>query len=410
MEYFLALIIILVSAAIGYISPLFPLILITLLFSVVVMTFLLPKGKRKFFSSYKKHHCFTIIIPSYKEGGILKKTLDSILASDYPQSKIDMIVVYRPSKKDMKTKKIARWARDNHTNVVFYKKMGSKAKAINFAVNKTRSKWIGLFDADSVIKKDFFKIASEYASLCDKRRISCFIGSYRVENKNKNIITVLQSVDMFQIREPLTKLGNLLEEANFHGYNGFFKRELLKQFPLEEQHPTEDVNLSSRLMAAGISRLPASELLTNYSAVFTFEELWYQRKRWARGNWKVLFEKNGVKEIFKNSRIKTIVFESVYQIYSNLSVLLLLVVVSSIGAIMLHQRFLILPAIVAATLYLSVVLYILQNAREHTLSFADVYSILFPLFFTLGLGFIYLVGFSEEILKKRFVWVKLRPS
>lgn len=408
MKYGISIFFLIVVFMLGYFLPLLPVVLGITLTCLIFLLFL-PKHRnlKKNFSSKGTFELFTIIIPSFNESETLGKTLESFLNSDYPKKSFEIVVVYKPSKQDVKTQKLAKKLTRNYRNITFYKNYGSKAQALNFAVGKTKSDWIGLLDADNIVKKDFLSIASDYAKLCDKQKIECFIGSYRVENKNFNVLTTLQAIDMFQIREAVTKLGEWLGEANFHGYNGFFKKALLEKFKFDAHHPTEDIDLSSRLMTAGVTRLPASCLLTNYNAVLNVKELWYQRKRWARGNWRVFIRKESLKKIIKDSLPKTKLFVIIYHLYSNLSVLLLLTLVSLVGASLAQQPVTKTITVIILMLYITAISFIYQNIKERTISLRDVYSIVYPFFFILCLGFIYLVGFSEEILHQKFVWVKI---
>lgn len=408
MKFFLSAFFLLTTFITGYFLPLLPIVLGIALICLIFLLFL-PKhiNSKRNFSTKEAFELFTIIIPSFNEGETLGKTLESIINSDYPKNLFEVIIVYKPSEQDIKTLKLAKELTRNYCNMSFYGHYGSKAQALNFAVGKAKYDWIGLLDADNIIKKDFLNIASSYAKLCDKQKIECFIGSYRVGNKDFNALTTLQAIDMFQIREAVTKLGEWLKEANFHGYNGFFKKALLQKFKFQPHHPTEDVNLSSRLMTAGIIRLPAPMLLTNYNAVSSLKKLWHQRKRWARGNWRILFEEDGLRKIVKDFLPKTKLFVIIYHLYSNLSVLLLITLVSLIGASLVQQSATKTIVAIIAILYMTTIAFIYQNMQERTISPQNIYSILYPFFFILCLGFIYLVGFSEEILRQRFVWVKV---
>lgn len=407
MKFFVSAFFLLTTFVTGYFLPLLPVALGVALICLIFLLFL-PKHRnlKKNFSSQGAFELFTIIIPSFNEGETLGKTLESLLNSDYPKKSFEVIVVYKPSEQDIKTQKLAKKLTRNYRNITFYKHYGSKAQALNFAVGKVKSDWIGLLDADNIVKKDFLSIASSYAKFCNKQKIECFIGSYRVGNKDFNALTTLQTIDMFQIREAVTKLGEWLGEANFHGYNGFFKKALLQKFKFQPHHPTEDVNLSSRLMTAGIIRLPAPMLLTNYNAVASLKELWHQRKRWARGNWRILFEEDSLGRIVKDFLPKTKLFVIIYHLYSNLSVLLLLTLVSLIGASLAEQMVAKIIVVIILILYMTTISFIYQNIQERTISLQDIYSILYPFFFVLCFGFIYLVGFSEEIIHQRFVWIK----
>ncbi|RJQ25218.1 glycosyltransferase family 2 protein [Candidatus Parcubacteria bacterium] len=408
MKFFVSASFLLTTFITGYFLPLLPVAIGVALICLILLLFL-PKHRnlKKNFYAAGAFELFTIIIPSFNEGETLGKTLESLLNSDYPKNSFEIIVVYKPSEQDIKTPKLAKELTRNYRNIIFYKHYGSKAQALNYAIGKTKYDWIGLLDADNIIKKDFLSIASSYAKFCNKQKIECFIGSYRVGNKDFNALTTLQAIDMFQIREAVTKLGEWLGEANFHGYNGFFKKALLQKFKFQPHHPTEDVNLSSRLMTAGIIRLHAPMLLTNYNAVASLKELWHQRKRWARGNCRILFEEDGLGRIVKDFLPKTKLFVIIYHLYSNLSVLLLLTLVSLIGASLTQQTVINTILIIIFMLYITTIASIYQNIRERTISLQDIYSILYPFFFILCLGFIYLIGFSEEILHQRFVWVKV---
>ena len=98
----------------------------------------------------------SVIIPVYNMEQYLNETIDSILASDYPQ--LEVIVMNDGSKDN--SLQIAQSYAEKDTRVKVYSSENKGVcEARNFAISKATSELIFPMDADNMLTPDFFRIA-----------------------------------------------------------------------------------------------------------------------------------------------------------------------------------------------------------------------------------------------------------
>ena len=93
-----------------------------------------------------------IIVPCFNEEKGLAHTLESLLALDYPEDKLEIIVVDDGSRDN--TLAIAQTFTGNPRIRVFHKENGGKHSAMNYALAHTEATLIGCLDADSTVAPD----------------------------------------------------------------------------------------------------------------------------------------------------------------------------------------------------------------------------------------------------------------
>lgn len=94
----------------------------------------------------------TIIVPCYNEERSIGKTMNSLLALDYPKDKLEIMVVDDGSKD--KTWEIVQAYKDHPQVKLFTKPNGGKFTALNFALERINSEFFGCLDADSTVDPD----------------------------------------------------------------------------------------------------------------------------------------------------------------------------------------------------------------------------------------------------------------
>lgn len=90
----------------------------------------------------------SIIIPAYNEEKNIARCLDSILNSNYPKKKLEILVIDDGSKDG--TLKIAKKYEKNGVKV-FHKENSGKANSLNYGIEKAKGEIIATLDADSYI-------------------------------------------------------------------------------------------------------------------------------------------------------------------------------------------------------------------------------------------------------------------
>ena len=376
----------------GYILV-YPVFLLTAF--ILILTLLIGLNEQtRIPPSLKRPVGFTILIFSYKESHLVAQTLKALAESRYPKDFLDVVVITKPSKEDEKDFDTMKNKYRKYGWVKILIHPGSKAAAANFGLDKTKTDWIGLLDADSHIGTDFLYNAARYIQYYDQSDFAGFVGSFSVGNK-------------FQIRETLDTIGSWFNRANFHG-TGFFRTNLLRSLKFEEKHPTEDIELSTRIATTGAEVALARGLIVNSNAPTNLRETWYQRRRWARGNWSVLTS-HDLWNAMVAAPLRTKIYLLIYHLMSNLAAISLLLVTIVSGAIIVNPKWVYLLAILGAAFYIVVTKELLTDrARHKTLRLVDFIGLLYPFFFVFFLGLTYLKGYMEELLKVNFIWVKTK--
>lgn len=96
---------------------------------------------------------FTLVIPAHNESGYIERTLERILALEYPKDRHEIFVVENGSSDDT-FQKAKRFEREN-LRVLQSEKGVSKAKNLGVDSARKDSDWIIFVDADTVLEKEF---------------------------------------------------------------------------------------------------------------------------------------------------------------------------------------------------------------------------------------------------------------
>ena len=130
----------------------------------------------------------SVIVPAFNEAKVIERTIDSLLASDYPD--FEIIVVDDGSTDgtfDLASEKYAGNARV----VVYRKENGGKAEALNFGWRKAAGEIIIALDADTMFTPE--TIASLAHRFADEH-IGAVAGNAKVGNRI-NIVTKWQALE-----------------------------------------------------------------------------------------------------------------------------------------------------------------------------------------------------------------------
>jgi cellulose synthase/poly-beta-1,6-N-acetylglucosamine synthase-like glycosyltransferase len=225
----------------------------------------------------------TFGIPAHNEAETVLKTVKSILAADYPASKKEIIVVDDGSTDG--TASVVRTFIKQNPGVpvqILSKKNGGKASALNAAFERATGEYFSVMDADSRISPESIKASiSNFTS----KDIGAVISRVRVDEP-KNFIERVQRFEYIMssmIRKIMCNFGTL---SITPGVLSIYRMDVLREvggFTKDEANLTEDLEIAMRLKYHGylIKMEPKSVTYTHVPS--TFDALWRQRVRWARG-------------------------------------------------------------------------------------------------------------------------------
>lgn len=215
------------------------------------------------------------VVPVYKDAEIMHQSVETLLESNY--SNLEITIVYEPD--DDKSKNRAEELAGEHDIVKAIENgnPGSKAKAVNYAIENSDAAHYAIFDSDEEITSNFLPAAISYLEE--------------------------DSYDIFQGRR-IPKPDGVLEafcyceRALFHTtysltrYTGFksprcsstvMKRSAWEEVDGYSDMLTEDLDFPHKCYRAGLKVKQAYNYTNLMEAPHRLKDFWGQRKRWYIG-------------------------------------------------------------------------------------------------------------------------------
>lgn len=221
----------------------------------------------------------TIIVPCHNEESTLKKTIDSLLALDYPREKLSIIVVDDGS--GDRTLAIANECAALHATIrVYSQPNGGKYTALNHGLRYATTPLIGCMDADSFVDANALREITAYFQDPKVMAVTPAIGVH----EPKTIFQHIQRAEYF-MGIYLRKMQGLLNGIHvMPGPFSIFRREVFETLGgYREGYSTEDLEIALR-MRLNHYRIENAHTARVYTiAPPTLLKLYRQRVRWTQG-------------------------------------------------------------------------------------------------------------------------------
>lgn len=217
-----------------------------------------------------------VIVPCFNEESGVVRTIDSLLASDYPKQFLEIIVVNDGSTD--KTWEILK-KYNNFSNIKLYTKQnGGKYTALNYGIETTKADIVGCLDADSTIAHDSIRQSIGYF-LRDPDTFAV-VPTMTVENP-KTFIQLIQKVEfeaMLYMREMFGRLNAIFVAP---GPLTLFRREVFQKLgPYRHGYLGEDLEIAIRMQYHGMKITYGSKSRVYTFGMKNFKTLIKQRVRW----------------------------------------------------------------------------------------------------------------------------------
>lgn len=233
----------------------------------------------------------SILIPAHNEEIVIGQTLEAMLQLNYPQDKLEIIVINDHSS-DNTGAIIEVFARKHpiikvvHTKPPFAGK--GKSCALNQGFAHSSGEIIIVYDADNLPEPDAVRYL--VLGLIKDRKAGVMVGKFRVINAKKNLLTRLINIETLTFQW-MAQAGRWFwfGMTTIPGTNFAIRRAILERLGgWDEKALSEDTELSIRVYNLGyyIRFFPAA--ITWEQEPETWQVWWKQRIRWARGNQYVL--------------------------------------------------------------------------------------------------------------------------
>lgn len=235
------------------------------------------------------------IIPARNEENTISDLINSIRKSDYPQDKLDIFVVAHNC-----TDNTVRIAQEAGAIVYEYNNMNECTMGFAFKalfefiennINGGTASYDGffLFNADNIVKKDYFTKMNDAFNYYDKK---CVITSFRnSRNFNSNVIAGLYGI-YFVIGSRFESLGRTVLgiSTRVQGTGYVINSELVKN-GWNYTQLTEDWEFSADQVLNGNKIKFCNEAIFYDEQPTNLKIMWRQRVRWSRGHLLVFFTK-----------------------------------------------------------------------------------------------------------------------
>ena len=242
-----------------------------------ILSFMDDKKKKKLFFNDDELPFVSVIIPAYNEEKSIAGTIESILKSDYPKDKFEVIVINDGSNDN--TLKVAKKFEKRGVRVLS-KKNGGKGNALNFGIDKAKGEIIFSMDADTFVASKSVKNMVRYFK--NERVMS--VTPAMIIHKPKSILQRVQYVEYLTgifLRKAFASLDAVyLSPGAFSAYRkSFFD----KYGGYDENDITEDLELGLRIQVNGYIVENCIDAPAYTIAPRKFKELLLQRRRWYIG-------------------------------------------------------------------------------------------------------------------------------
>ncbi|MEO8855299.1 MAG: glycosyltransferase [Ginsengibacter sp.] len=220
----------------------------------------------------------SIVVPAYNEEMNSVRTINSLLAQDYPE--IEIIFVDDGSK-DQTFFKVAEVFKENPKVHVFTKINGGKASALNFGIAKSIAEYVVCIDADTQLKTD---AVSHLMKKFSEENVAAVAGNVKVGNE-VNMITRWQSIEYITSQNFDRRAFDLLNCITvIPGAIGAFRKDaLLLSGGFTTDTLAEDCDLTMRLLRNGYTVRNCTQAISYTEAPETFPQFLKQRFRWSFG-------------------------------------------------------------------------------------------------------------------------------
>jgi cellulose synthase/poly-beta-1,6-N-acetylglucosamine synthase-like glycosyltransferase len=222
----------------------------------------------------------TAIVPVYRDAAALSNSVESLLEANYEA--MDVVVVGEHD--DEESRREARRLAEASDRVSWLENgyPGSKAGAINYAVERSETDYFAVFDADEVVDEDFVSAAME-------RVVD---GEYEVF-QGRRVPQPAGPVETIAYCERVLfhagyKLVEPIGFRNCRSSSTVFSRTAFETVGGYDDVLTEDLDFSHRIYRAGVPVARARYRTNLMEAPHSLRDLWGQRKRWRTGQVEVL--------------------------------------------------------------------------------------------------------------------------
>jgi len=228
----------------------------------------------------------TIQLPIYNEYYVAQRLMDAICEVDYPRHLLEIQVLDDSTDETSDLlKKIVEEKQKEGFDVKYIhrnNRKGFKAGALREGLKTAKGKYIAIFDADFIPRKDFLKKTLGYFT---SSRIGMVQTRWEHLNEDYSLITQVQALALnghFVIEQTVRNRSGFF--INFNGTGGVWRKECIEDAGnWEDDTLTEDLDLSYRAQLKGWKFIYLDDFTTPSELPIEMNALKTQQYRWTKG-------------------------------------------------------------------------------------------------------------------------------
>lgn len=227
---------------------------------------------------------YTILLPVFKEPAVIPKLIDGLRKIDYPQEKLDILLLLE--EEDYETLEAAKKAQPpaNFRFITIPNSLPkTKPKACNYGLAFARGKYLTIYDAEDIPEPDQLKKAIVAFRKFPKEFV-CFQAALNYFNRDENFLTRMFTLEYsYWFDYMLTGLSKLSLPIPLGGTSNHFDTEKLRELGgWDPFNVTEDADLGIRAYGRGYKVGVLNS--TTYEEANKSVKNWIrQRSRWQKG-------------------------------------------------------------------------------------------------------------------------------
>lgn len=234
----------------------------------------------------------SVVIPAFNEEKSILASVKSVLASNYPKDKFEVIVVNDGSTDSTKNilEDFAQSDPDHNLNVITQENSG-KAHSLNNGIkNFAHGVLIMCLDGDSIITKDTIRNAVRYF---ENREVMALASNMKIK-KEKGLLNLIQRLE-YAVSYQMKKAQTVFNiEYIIGGVGSMFRKSILEDVCFYDTNTvTEDIDLTLKILQKGNKKFRveyASDVIAYTQSALTIKDLIKQRYRWKWGRYQTFLK------------------------------------------------------------------------------------------------------------------------
>ena len=228
----------------------------------------------------------TVQLPIYNERNVVERLIDDVAAMDWPRDRFEVQVLddSNDSTVDRATARIAYWQKQgvDITHVRRPERVGYKAGALAYGLERAKGELIAVFDADFLPPKDLLRSVAPWFN---DPRMGMVQTRWGHLNRDANLLTRLQAFGLdahFSVEQ--TGREGLKHFINFNGTAGVWRKSCITDAGgWQADTLTEDLDLSYRAQLKGWHFHYLENVVSPAELPAAMNALKTQQYRWNKG-------------------------------------------------------------------------------------------------------------------------------